>query len=206
VLRSGIDAGHYADVLLAVGQRRSSSPYLVPALIEPVTQLERRVRIVLTRPQPVSVLRAAAPGALAVVIAACATSVDPPSIMPAAAPPAAAGAESRFSSGVDKIVSGGASTGPFIVRKGADGTMTVAGPELVLHMAEGAQSQVTAERIESSPDSLTLLGHVRIELDGTSVTAARAVVTHDAEGNMTITVKDATVTRQAQNAGTEAEF
>jgi hypothetical protein len=206
VLRRGVDSAHYADVLLAVAQRRSSSPYLAATLIEPVTQLERRIRIMLAQPRPVSVLRAAAPAALVLAIAACATTVDPPAIMPAGAPSADGGAESRFSGGVDRIVSGGASTGPFIIRKGADGMMTLAGPELVLHTAEGAQGQVTAERIESSPDRLVLLGNVRIELEGTSVTAARAVVTHDAESNMTITLEDATVTRQPENPGTEADF
>ncbi len=160
----------------------------------------------LAQPRPASVLRAAASAALVLAIAACATTVDPPLIMPAAAPSADGGAESRFSSGVDRIVSGGASTGPFIIRKGADGKMTLAGPELVLHTAEGAQGRVTAERIESSPDSLVLVGNVRIELEGTSVTAARAVATHDADGNMTITLEDATVTRQPENARTEAEF
>jgi hypothetical protein len=194
---------HYADVLLAVGQRRSQSPYLAASLIEPVTQLERRIRIMLARQQPVSVLRAAAPTALALAIAACATSVDPPAIMPAAAPPADAGAESRFSSGVDRIVSG--ATGQFTIRKAADGAMTVAGPELVLHMAEGAQSRVTAERVESSPDRLVLVGNVTLELEGTSVTAARAVATHDADGNMTMTLENATVTRRAENTETRGE-
>jgi beta-lactamase regulating signal transducer with metallopeptidase domain len=203
VLRRGVDAVHYADVLLAVGQRRSQSPYLAASLIEPVTQLERRIRIMLARQQPVSVLRAAAPTALALAIAACATSVDPPAIMPAAAPPADAGAESRFSSGVDRIVSG--ATGQFTIRKAADGAMTVAGPELVLHMAEGAQSRVTAERVESSPDRLVLVGNVTLELEGTSVTAARAVATHDADGNMTMTLENATVTRRAENTETRGE-
>ncbi len=203
VLRRGVDAVHYADVLLAVGQRRSQSPYLAASLIEPVTQLERRIRIMLARQQPVSVLRAAAPTALALAIAACATSVDPPAIMPAAAPPADAGAESRFSSGVDRIVSG--ATGQFTIRKAADGAMTVAGPELVLHMAEGAQSRVTAERVESSPDRLVLVGNVTLELEGTLVTAARAVATHDADGNMTMTLENATVTRRAENTETRGE-
>jgi hypothetical protein len=203
VLRRGVDAVHYADVLLAVGQRRSQSPYLAASLIEPVTQLERRIRIMLARQQPVSVLRAAAPTALALAIAACATSVDPPAIMPAAAPPADAGAESRFSSGVYRIVSG--ATGQFTIRKAADGAMTVAGPELVLHMAEGAQSRVTAERVESSPDRLVLVGNVTLELERTSVTAARAVATHDADGNMTMTLENATVTRRAENTETRGE-
>ena len=159
----------------------------------------------LARQQPVYVLRAAAPTALVLAIAACATSVDPPAIMPAAPPSADGGAESRFSDCVDRIVSGGSSAGPFKIVKGADGTMTVIGEVLVLHAAEGAQSRVTADRAEHTPDRLVLAGNVKLELEGTSFTAARAVATHDADGNMTITLEDAIVTRRAENTETGGE-
>jgi hypothetical protein len=81
VLRRGVDAEHYADVLLEVGQRRPSSPYLAAALIEPVTQLEKRIRIMLTRRKPGAGLRAAAAAALALAIAACVASVEPPPVI-----------------------------------------------------------------------------------------------------------------------------
>lgn len=78
VLRTGVDPAHYGDVLLAVGQHRSSSPHMAATLIEPVTQLERRIRIMLAKPCPGSGRRAVAALAVALGIAACATQVAPP--------------------------------------------------------------------------------------------------------------------------------
>lgn len=81
VLRTGVDAGHYADVLLQVGQRRSFSPYVAATLIEPVTQLERRIRIMLTRRKPGAALRAAATTVLTLAIVACVSRVEPPVVV-----------------------------------------------------------------------------------------------------------------------------
>ena len=78
VLRTGVDPAHYGDVLLAVGQHRSSSPPMAATLIEPVTQLERRIRIMLAKPRPRSGRRVVAALAVALCIAACATQVETP--------------------------------------------------------------------------------------------------------------------------------
>jgi biopolymer transport protein ExbD len=78
VLRTGADPAHYGDVLLAVGQHRSSSPHMAATLIEPVTQLERRIRIMLAKPRPGSGRRVVVALAVALGIAACATQVEPP--------------------------------------------------------------------------------------------------------------------------------
>jgi bla regulator protein BlaR1 len=78
VLRTGVDPVHYGDVLLAVGQHGSSSPHMAAALIEPVTQLERRIRIMLAKPRPGSGRRVVVALAVALGIAACATQVEPP--------------------------------------------------------------------------------------------------------------------------------
>jgi BlaR1 peptidase M56 len=93
VLRDGVDAGHYADVLLQVGQRRSFSPYAAATLIEPVTQLERRIRIMLTRRKPGAALRAAAAATAALALAACMTRVEPPAVLPGAEPAVEVGLE-----------------------------------------------------------------------------------------------------------------
>jgi len=88
VLRRGVDPAHYADVLLEVGQRGAPSPYPAPTLIEPVTQLERRIRIMLSRPRPGAALRATAAAALALALAACLMRVEPPVITTSSEPSA----------------------------------------------------------------------------------------------------------------------
>jgi hypothetical protein len=80
VLRRGVEAAHYGEVLLTVGQRRARLPNIAPALSEPVTQLERRIRIMLMRPTRGSKRRAALTLALTFAIAACTTQIEPPTI------------------------------------------------------------------------------------------------------------------------------
>jgi hypothetical protein len=191
VLRKGVDVAHYADVLLQVGQRRLSSPYAAATLIEPVTQLERRVRIMLTRRAPNAALRAAAAAALALAIAACATRVEPPAIVSASAPLSTAPLPT-----VEKIMSGNNNNGIRIV-KGPGETMTIEAAELILQ-ATGDVSQLhaTVGRIEHSENVLLFGDGVTLEFEGTSVKAASAVATQTEDGRMTLTLKDAVVTKR----------
>ena len=55
VLRQGVDPAHYADVCWPSASTDRPSPYIAATLIEPVTQLERRIRIMLTSQRPRSV-------------------------------------------------------------------------------------------------------------------------------------------------------
>jgi BlaR1 peptidase M56 len=178
VLRRGVDPGHYADVLLAVGQRRSSSPYLAATLIEPVTQLERRIRIMLTPQKPGAARRAAAAAALALAMAACVSRVEPPVVMTSSEPSADAAEESA---------SGNSSTVfllPFLGR---------------------TPKREPSDGIEPKTEDLVFEGHVVFEFDGTSITATRAVAKEGADGRMTLTLEDAVVTVGPSGAGADNE-
>lgn len=211
VLRRGVDATHYADVLLAVGQRRSFSPYVAATLIEPVTQLERRIRIMLTRRKPGAALRAAAAGTLAMAIAACVTRIEPPVVIANSEPAVVAG-EERVTSGVEPVVSERSprilisrSSSPARLVRDSTGIFTITASQVVLSEVDRSQMRVTSSRVTLNPENLVFEGNVKIELDGTSITAARAVATETAGGRVTLTVDDVVVTRQAENAGSEDE-
>ncbi|HEX5418644.1 MAG TPA: M56 family metallopeptidase [Gammaproteobacteria bacterium] len=86
VVRGGADAVGYSNVLLAVGRRRALAPFAAVALTERVSQLERRIRLLVEtarRRMPVVVLCAAG----SMVLSAAAWAVDPaPTAVPKAAP------------------------------------------------------------------------------------------------------------------------
>ena len=74
VLRSATPETAYAEALLEVQQRRARMPIAAVALIEPVSQLERRIRIMMSRQSPSrrTVVGACTFAAAAFVVAACA--------------------------------------------------------------------------------------------------------------------------------------
>lgn len=94
VVRGGADALTYSEVLLAVRERRTATtPLAAVALTEPVSQLERRIRLVLRAAprirRPLITLSALL--ATASIVAACA--IEPPAVEPRGAPDVAAGPE-----------------------------------------------------------------------------------------------------------------
>lgn len=78
VVRGGADAAAYAKVLLEVRQRRVPAPLAAVALTEPVSDLERRIGLILQAPRRMSRLVAAGAALIAasLVVAACA--ITPP--------------------------------------------------------------------------------------------------------------------------------
>src|SRR5688572_18879747 len=74
VLRAATPETAYAEALLEVQQRRTRMPMAAVALIEPVSELERRIRIMMSRQSPSrrTVVGACTLVAAALVIAACA--------------------------------------------------------------------------------------------------------------------------------------
>jgi len=211
VLRKGVDVGHYADVLLQVGQRRLSSPYAAATLIEPVTQLERRIRIMLTRRAPGAALRAGAAAALALAIAACVTRIEPPVVSVTPEPSAdaveaiAAVAEVPTPTSEPVPSPDASRTRPQLVASGSvvatvrqgqlNDWVTIEAPKLELRGADSTQMRTFTDRIVQTGDELEL-SNVKIELEGMSITAARAVTKKADDGTFTLTLDDAVLTRQ----------
>jgi hypothetical protein len=167
VLRRGVDPEHYADVLLAVGQRCSLSLYLAATLIEPVTQLERRIRIMLTRRKPGAARRAATAAALALALAACVARLEPPVVVTPepSADAAEESAPARFS------------------------TVTV-----LPFLGRTPRRELSDGIVPKTEEGFVFEGNVVFEFDGTSITATRAVAKEGADGRMTLTLEDAGVT------------
>jgi beta-lactamase regulating signal transducer with metallopeptidase domain len=78
VLRSGYSRLEYGETLLAVGERRSAFIGPVAAMVEPVSFLERRIRIMTLTPARWRRLAAVALGALSLGIFTVAAQVSPP--------------------------------------------------------------------------------------------------------------------------------
>jgi bla regulator protein BlaR1 len=202
VLRRGVDAGHYADVLLAIGQRRASSPYLAATLIEPVTQLERRIRIMLTKRRTASAWRMATAIGVVAILAACATQVDAPAVTTQVDAPAAA---ARSEPADDSSVSRAGITvtaGPAVarVRRKSSGEYTgeysISAPEMIVQVASVSDLHVTTGSIVETPDGITF-EDVRFEVEGLSITASRAVAERAPDGGMIVKFTNATAARPA---------
>jgi hypothetical protein len=192
VLRTGVDPAHYGDVLLAVGQRGSASPRMAAALIEPATQLERRIRIMLTKPRPGSRMRVVTALAVALGVAACATQVEPPVL-----PTSTESAATQVRSGALELT---ASRIEF-----RSGQPPASAEDLTLkvttvydaRLRTGAGSvSMTSERASQTADGILFEGNVRLELDGVSITTDRAVVTETPDGRTILALDDAKVTHR----------
>jgi hypothetical protein len=197
VLRAGLDASDYGEALLAVGQRRTAVPSLAAAMTEPATQLERRIHIMLAHDQPASMRRSAATALLALAIAACAATVEPPPILPAE-PSADADGEGGFSGEIEKIVAGGDYGTANKIVMDLDGTITLHSSELVLHLTDGIQARGIANQLAKSEATIVFDGGVKFEFEGTTLTATRAIATQSADGHMMLTAENAVVVRQPE--------
>jgi hypothetical protein len=184
VLRRGADPAQYAEVLLAVGQHRPASAYVAATLIEPVTQLERRIRIMLTQPRSVSVGRASTAVAVTVALAACATQLEPPVVITTSTPAAATSAVSQLE------VIGELELGP------EEGQFTMRAARLSWGADDAVKSQVIADRLIQTDYATLLEGNVRFSFDdGTSITASRALMKTEPDGSATVQIDDATIIR-----------
>jgi hypothetical protein len=205
VLRRGTDPAQYADVLFAVGQHRPASAYAAVTLIEPVTQLERRIHIMLTKPRSASAARVSAATALAAGLAACATQLEPPVVITTSPPDTATSAISR-------IETGRGVTGVRLTR-GAQGELTLEAPELVIRVerAQGrgtsnsmtttASSVLLEGSVNETGDSVLFEGNVQMAFDDLSISASRAWVRQEPDGGAVLTLNHAKIVR----AGTSAE-
>jgi bla regulator protein BlaR1 len=193
VLRGGVDAAEYADVLLTVGQRGSASAYVAATLIEPITQLERRIRIMLTTRNSVSAGRATAAAILIVASAACATRLEPPVVVAASTPAEMQGSVVSFeSSGPDGVR----------IMEGDDGRVTVLARQILVRVGGPGQMRITSERIMTNGEDAVFEGDVRIDSDGTSISAERALAKTAPNGDVVLTVENAKVVRTiAQSSG-----
>jgi hypothetical protein len=203
VLRNGVDPAHYADMLLAVVQRGMPSTYVAATLIEPVTQLERRIRIMLMH-RPRSMTRAATAAVLAAAVAACATQIEPPVVTTgmassgaiAAAPPQIT-AEGPVRVTADEARTGG---------------LTLRAPRIFVTLTNsalmrGSVTSMTAEQfnVHEENNTMALEGNVRFAFDDTLITASRAVVRMEPDGSTTLQIDDATVVRSDKDATPSSE-
>jgi hypothetical protein len=95
VVRGGADPVAYSTVLLSMLQRRAVSPLPAVALIEPRSQLERRVRAMLRAPGALYRAVAVSSGPLAAVLLAVAYAFTPPELFAQVSPDDAAIATDR---------------------------------------------------------------------------------------------------------------
>jgi hypothetical protein len=80
VRRGAVDAVAYAKVLLAVRLRHVAVPLAAVALMEPVSQLEQRIRLLLRAPQRLSLSVGAGIALIAAALVATACAVNPPAV------------------------------------------------------------------------------------------------------------------------------
>jgi beta-lactamase regulating signal transducer with metallopeptidase domain len=80
VVHRGVDAAAYANALLAVRLRRVAAPLAAVAMMEPVSQLERRIRLVLRGSHRLSRSVAAGAALVAAGLIAAACAVTPPTL------------------------------------------------------------------------------------------------------------------------------
>ena len=100
VLAGGLDAAHYGETLIAVGERQSAYVGAVAAMSESRSFLEQRIRIMISKPVKWRRVGMAALAGVSLALTALAAQVSPPNIhMPAsvrtADEPAAGGAPAR---------------------------------------------------------------------------------------------------------------
>ncbi len=79
VLRSGANAADYGEALLLVGQRHTGAPLGAVALIEPPSDLEKRIHTMMTNRPRYAALTAIGCAALCISLLTAAAQVNPPS-------------------------------------------------------------------------------------------------------------------------------
>ena len=62
---------------------------------------------------------------------------------------------------------------------------------VIVSDADDAHTQITAENITQTPDSLVFEGNVRLAIGESSLTATRVVAEQDADGSKTFTAENA---------------
>jgi hypothetical protein len=186
VLRRGTNPAEYASVLLAVGQHRPTPAYAALTLIEPVTQLERRIRIMLTQPRSASIGRASAAVAVAVALAACATQLEPPVLVTSTAPPRATDASvvARSEPAADASAASILFEGSVNVRRDPSGQTILRAPAMTMRIGPN---------FTDTQGKFIFDGNVKFEIDGRSITASRAVIETAPDGAMMLQLTDATL-------------
>jgi hypothetical protein len=181
VLRRGVEPSDYAEVLLAVGQHRTTTPSIAAALTEPITQLERRIRIMLMRPNRASKRHASAALALTLVVAACTTQLEAPTLPTASAQP------------LERASPGAATEAmlPLAIPAPAEPATLLSG---VLRLeGPGNVTMVSDKIVQSSDGTLLLEGNVQLVVDKLSITTPRAFFTTTPDGRAMIKMDTVTL-------------
>ena len=75
----------------------------------------------------------------------------------------------------------------------------ISAPEMTVHVASASDLHITVGGIVDTPDSTTF-ENVRFEIEGTTITASRAVAEKAPDGSMIVKFTDATAVRPAAAA------
>lgn len=84
VLKEGVSPSAYGETLLAISQQSIAAPLGIVTLIDPTSQLERRIRLMFSKSPHHSLAATAAFLVLAISLGACAAQLDPPTVGSAA--------------------------------------------------------------------------------------------------------------------------
>jgi hypothetical protein len=207
VLQRGVDATHYADVLLAVGQHRMASPLGAATLVDPITQLERRIRIMLKRSNQLSKTRVASTLALALCITACTTQIRPPAPPSRAAAQAAPATPPALAPLAEPLVepvapppaepARSAGEAPPMERaaEAQQGPVAAERSTLVVYSAGDPDRVIlAADRIVRTGDGMRPEGDIRVEANGLTIAATRAIFRTAPDGRVIVEMENATLT------------
>jgi beta-lactamase regulating signal transducer with metallopeptidase domain len=200
VLRRGIDPAAYGEVLLQVSQHRSAVPLGAAALTEPVSQLERRIRVMLSEKRPPTAKLALGLVASIALLAACATRLEPPAIRSATNAQRASETASSVQLEVSRIEITSVTTdnvGPGrMVAPGAvaEREFTLLS-DAILRAPDGAIVSIAADRTQRGNGETVFAGNVRIDFEQMQITTPKAVVRFAQEGDTIITMDTAALTR-----------
>jgi lipopolysaccharide export system protein LptA len=89
--------------------------------------------------------------------------------------------------------------------EGRDGRVTVLAGKILMQVAGPGEMRITSDLIIMNGEDAVFDGDVRIDSDGTSITAARARTTRNPQGEMVLTVEDAKVIRTFAEPASPAE-
>jgi lipopolysaccharide transport protein LptA len=178
VLQTNIDPVSYGEALLAIAQHRSRLPLGAVALTEPISQLERRIQVMLSKTPRYYAVAAGTFAALGAAFVACATQLQVP-VGTSTAKSAAVPQDSAPDAVSDTITAD-----PPQLLNGVSGGDASRKPN-----AGGGRVMIDADQVNCNPGkSCTWSGHVKVSLKDL-VILADELKTHPADSGSILVVR-----------------